>query len=557
MLPGASVSVDIDPPFKGYKMLRHVLVSVIFVSMVTVMARKARCAVNRDGENHDASEMVTVSVIEQMIGSKKLTLRYQIKNASDRDIWICESMHAGALAHFEAYLCEDDETLLVQRRLDMPMEVSCEQPMGRYFRLPSGETRSELMSLSLPVRHRRILSGGGLRRPLEYATRLALEVGYYVGDLPALTLSVLDEAEAAARADSGSCPPSTANILKYTGGSRFFIMRSEWAVDRDSEVVIPYTWQALKGERLLRLVVEGLSIPYLERYRELRAPDLTGCACIEIEFAPSALEFLFPHANQQSLFNSAEREYLRSLDKLVVSDSESLKAIADDVSLGLDDAFVTGLGTAHLTCRDDDHRIRMSLRVTSDASILAQDGQVFRYPARYYAKSPAMSHVKYPGNLPSMRSLTSQIQAMEVRVQCAANLKHLWHRLRSYWRVSSDPADHPSRDGNTIYPPPPEWGDAVLKAYEGHDITERMGTLWTCPSAEQGKCHYAMNPNCKYDSPPDTVLLFETKAGWNQHGGPKLFTFDNHDPKGGCVLLNDGTVKFIRTKEELHQLRWK
>ncbi|MBN2182558.1 MAG: hypothetical protein JW715_11655 [Sedimentisphaerales bacterium] len=36
-----------------------------------------------------------------------------------------------------------------------------------------------------------------------------------------------------------------------------------------------------------------------------------------------------------------------------------------------------------------------------------------------------------------------------------------------------------------------------------------------------------------------------------------LFTFDNHDPKGGCVLLNDGTVKFIRTEEELNNLRWK
>jgi hypothetical protein len=36
-----------------------------------------------------------------------------------------------------------------------------------------------------------------------------------------------------------------------------------------------------------------------------------------------------------------------------------------------------------------------------------------------------------------------------------------------------------------------------------------------------------------------------------------LFTFDNHEPRGGCVLLNDGTVKFVRTKEELAQLRWK
>ncbi|MDI9432852.1 MAG: hypothetical protein QM570_14145 [Planctomycetota bacterium] len=66
-----------------------------------------------------------------------------------------------------------------------------------------------------------------------------------------------------------------------------------------------------------------------------------------------------------------------------------------------------------------------------------------------------------------------------------------------------------------------------------------------------------MNAACEANSPPDMVLLFETKAGWNQHGGPELFTFDNHDPKGGCVLLNDGTVKFIRTEEELHALRWR
>jgi len=38
--------------------------------------------------------------------------------------------------------------------------------------------------------------------------------------------------------------------------------------------------------------------------------------------------------------------------------------------------------------------------------------------------------------------------------------------------------------------------------------------------------------------------------------GPTLFTFDNHDPGGGFVCLNDGTVKFIRTQAELRQLRW-
>ena len=68
---------------------------------------------------------------------------------------------------------------------------------------------------------------------------------------------------------------------------------------------------------------------------------------------------------------------------------------------------------------------------------------------------------------------------------------------------------------------------------------------------------YAMNSNCREGSPDDMVFLFESQPGWNQHGGPELFTFDNHDPKGGFVLLNDGIVKFIRTKEELRQLRWK
>ena len=65
-----------------------------------------------------------------------------------------------------------------------------------------------------------------------------------------------------------------------------------------------------------------------------------------------------------------------------------------------------------------------------------------------------------------------------------------------------------------------------------------------------------MNADCEPNSPGDTVLLFETTTGWNQHGGPESFTFDNHDPRGGLVLLNDGTVKFIRSEPQLRQLRW-
>ncbi|NIM06326.1 MAG: hypothetical protein GTN65_12090 [Armatimonadetes bacterium] len=105
------------------------------------------------------------------------------------------------------------------------------------------------------------------------------------------------------------------------------------------------------------------------------------------------------------------------------------------------------------------------------------------------------------------------------------------------------------------YPGARKWCDAIVLAYSG--FGKGILVPFTCPNGPKGKCHYAMNPECTYDSPADMVLLFETKVGWNRRAGPKLFTFDNHDPKGGLVLLNDGTVKFIRTEEELKQLRWK
>jgi hypothetical protein len=119
-----------------------------------------------------------------------------------------------------------------------------------------------------------------------------------------------------------------------------------------------------------------------------------------------------------------------------------------------------------------------------------------------------------------------------------------------------------------FYPENNEWSDSCLNFIQTKYHIKNDPVIYrklVCPGKFQLSdynisnkfCNYAMNPNCNPDSPGDMVLLFETKDGWNQHGGPELFTFDNHDPKGGCVLFNDGSVKFIRTQEELNNLRWK
>jgi hypothetical protein len=77
-----------------------------------------------------------------------------------------------------------------------------------------------------------------------------------------------------------------------------------------------------------------------------------------------------------------------------------------------------------------------------------------------------------------------------------------------------------------------------------------------CPAVKGGRCHFAINPNCTPNSPNDVVLLFETKGGWNQYGGPELLTFDNHRGKTAFVLFNGGWIDSINS-EEADQLTWK
>jgi hypothetical protein len=117
------------------------------------------------------------------------------------------------------------------------------------------------------------------------------------------------------------------------------------------------------------------------------------------------------------------------------------------------------------------------------------------------------------------------------------------------------------------YPEPNQWCDSLLK--HGHVGLEHFvcpSLILTCPYTDRiilyrplpkrGRCHYAMNPNCEPNSPKDVVLLFETKGGWNQFGGPEILTFENHKGVVCYAVLKDGSFKFV-TPEEVGKLKWK
>lgn len=107
-----------------------------------------------------------------------------------------------------------------------------------------------------------------------------------------------------------------------------------------------------------------------------------------------------------------------------------------------------------------------------------------------------------------------------------------------------------ANNNNGKYPTADKWCDLLLES--DNNISEGA---FRCPSAKGGRCHYAMNPKCEPNSPPDTVLLFEAKDGWNQFGGAELITVENHKGAGCNVLFNNKLVSWINS-EEIPDLNW-
>jgi len=130
-------------------------------------------------------------------------------------------------------------------------------------------------------------------------------------------------------------------------------------------------------------------------------------------------------------------------------------------------------------------------------------------------------------------------------VVCGTNLSGLYKALQVY-----------SNDSDGRYPAPSKWCDLLV------DLDFTTPKQFLCIDAlragDRGPCHYAINPNATPDSDPNVVLLFETKAGWNQFGGPEVLATRTHEGRGeGCtIVLADGKVRFIQRKD-LTKLKWK
>ncbi|MHC4363997.1 MAG: hypothetical protein ACYSTJ_00850 [Planctomycetota bacterium] len=122
---------------------------------------------------------------------------------------------------------------------------------------------------------------------------------------------------------------------------------------------------------------------------------------------------------------------------------------------------------------------------------------------------------------------------------CTANLHRLGFAMSMYY------AQHDQE-----YPAADKWCEELIK---GGFADSRH---FRCPAAQGGRgCHYAMNPRAMPYSRRRRVLLFETKGGWNRHGGPEMLSTENHGGRGCHIAFNNGDVEFVPA-ERFDRLRW-
>ncbi len=154
---------------------------------------------------------------------------------------------------------------------------------------------------------------------------------------------------------------------------------------------------------------------------------------------------------------------------------------------------------------------------------------------------PAVFIIIVPLPLAILLPALSRTKAIVQRVGCETNLRGLSMAMTLYGNDYDDEA--PTAD---------EWCDLLIQEVE---VSPRS---FRCPAAPEGGCNYALNKNFRDMSGPEparTVAIFESRAGWNQAGGPELLTTEYHDGEGCNVAFGDGHTEFVRS-DRLDDLYW-
>ena len=260
-------------------MNRYIIFIALMAGLLLATFPKAACG---DVLANEQDSDVSITITKFQLNDQNLELSWKIVNSSDHDVWICESMSRDYPPPlFEQFLDEDAKTLVIRKLFDLPMREELTlayPPIGScYVRLHPGEEKVESVSVALPVSPYR-MSASNKATNAEYAERLALEIGYYDEDLPALILEIVEISEHLNIDFSVGYHGFRKDVRdRFFGGPIVALLfkgmlgfeSNVRSADADGEMWMPHFYKVRMGEKILRIEIDGVSIPYKSNYPPL------------------------------------------------------------------------------------------------------------------------------------------------------------------------------------------------------------------------------------------------------------------------------------------------
>jgi hypothetical protein len=247
---------------------------ILALTVCVLLAWYAQAGNEDDLDSSDEEPDVTIVLAKLDVNDTTLELCYKIKNNSDHDVWICDSMMAAnpnVYISYEVYLVEDAKTLVIRKRLDLPWPPrileATDRYFGRYLRLQPGQEKIDSISLTVPIHTDYLFGVERAYVEQAIASRLVLEIGCYNEDLPELIRNIIEVAEKLDCTGFDSREGYSSDIFRrYFKGlliSHQFGPLSHFnETHKDvSEEFLTFVTHGFLGEEVLQIAVEDMSIP--------------------------------------------------------------------------------------------------------------------------------------------------------------------------------------------------------------------------------------------------------------------------------------------------------
>jgi hypothetical protein len=241
------------------------ILKVLAICCLCNMASHAQPTGTVGGPDDGEGLGVTMEIMELTVSDSTLTLSYNIMNGTDYDAWVCSSIDSSR--PFEVFLTPDRQTLVIRKRLDVPTSAvwrpSGPGP-GTYVRIAPGASLADSVRVAVPVNPVFVYAGPDTTEVAQTVTGLALEIGYYSADLPAVIRSILAVAEKSgltvADVPGGLLDTYFRGLRVQSTLGGFDLMNTD--PYGQGRVSVAYSQQALTDEKVLRADVNNVAIPY-------------------------------------------------------------------------------------------------------------------------------------------------------------------------------------------------------------------------------------------------------------------------------------------------------